>query len=40
MIQTKTIFTVNSPVTMIYGRDSFEEVGVHAKKIRDESIDY
>ncbi|WP_107923250.1 iron-containing alcohol dehydrogenase [Lysinibacillus parviboronicapiens] len=33
MIQTKTIFTVNSPVTMIYGRDSFEEVGVHAKKL-------
>ncbi|MFJ7735699.1 iron-containing alcohol dehydrogenase [Lysinibacillus sp. NPDC097287] len=33
MIQTKTIFTVNSPGTIIYGRDSFEEVGVYAKKI-------
>ncbi len=33
MIQTKTIFTVNSPGTMIYGRDSFEEVGVYAKKL-------
>ncbi|MGE7090102.1 iron-containing alcohol dehydrogenase [Lysinibacillus sp. NPDC048646] len=33
MIQTKTIFTVHSPGTMIYGRDAFEEVGVYAKKL-------
>ncbi|WP_068983348.1 MULTISPECIES: iron-containing alcohol dehydrogenase [Lysinibacillus] len=33
MIQTKTIFTVHSPGTIVYGRDSFEEVGVYAKKL-------
>lgn len=32
MIQTKTIFTVHSPATIVYGRDAFEEVGVYAKK--------
>lgn len=31
MIQTKTIFTVHSPATIVYGRDAFEEVGVYAK---------
>lgn len=33
MIQTKTIFTVHSPGTIIYGRNSFEEVGVYAQKL-------
>lgn len=35
MIQTKTIYTVHSPGTIVYGRDSFEEVGDYAKKIGD-----
>ncbi|MFJ7731995.1 iron-containing alcohol dehydrogenase [Lysinibacillus sp. NPDC097231] len=38
MIQTKTIFTVNSPGTIVYGRDSFEEVGVYAKKLGTKAL--
>ena len=38
MIQTKTIFTVNSPGTIIYGRDSFEEVGVNARKLGTKAL--
>ncbi|MDM5246685.1 iron-containing alcohol dehydrogenase [Lysinibacillus sp. G4S2] len=38
MIQTKTIFTVHSPGTIVYGRDSFEEVGVYAKKLGTKAL--
>jgi len=38
MIQTKTTFTVNSPGTIIYGRDAFEEVGVYAKKLGTKAL--
>lgn len=38
MIQTKSIFTVNSPETIIYGRDSFEVVGVYAKKLGTKAL--
>lgn len=38
MIQTKTIFAVNSPGTIIYGRYSFEEVGEHAKKLGTKAL--
>ncbi len=38
MIQTKTIFTVNSPSTIVYGRDSFEEVGVYAEKLGTKAL--
>lgn len=33
MIQTKTIFTVHSPGTIVYGRHAFEEVGELAQKL-------
>lgn len=33
MIQTPKIFTVNSPSTIVYGRNSFEKVGEYAKKL-------
>ncbi|WDV07585.1 iron-containing alcohol dehydrogenase [Lysinibacillus irui] len=38
MIQTKTIFTVHSPGTIVYGRDSFEEVGEYAKKLGSKAL--
>ena len=38
MIQTKTIFTVHSPGTIIYGRNSFEEVGVYAQKLGTKAL--
>jgi alcohol dehydrogenase len=38
MIQTKTTFTVNSPGTIIYGRDAFEEVGLYAKKLGTKAL--
>lgn len=38
MIQTKTIFTVFSPGTIIYGRNSFEEVGEYAKKLGKKAL--
>ena len=38
MIQTKTIFTVHSPGTIIYGRHSFEEVGVYAQKLGTKAL--
>ena len=38
MIQTKTTFTVQSPGTIVYGRDAFEEVGVHAKKLGTKAL--
>lgn len=38
MIQTKTIFTVHSPATIVYGRDAFEEVGVYAKKLGNKAL--
>lgn len=38
MIQTKTIFTVHSPGTIVYGRDSFKEVGVYAKKLGTKAL--
>ncbi|WP_374963655.1 iron-containing alcohol dehydrogenase [Lysinibacillus sp. RS5] len=38
MIQTKTIFTVHSPGTIVYGRDSFVEVGVYAKKLGTKAL--
>lgn len=38
MIQTKTTFTVNSPGTIIYGRDAFEEVGSYAKKLGTKAL--
>ncbi|MGG0656981.1 iron-containing alcohol dehydrogenase [Rummeliibacillus pycnus] len=38
MIQTKTIFAVNSPGTIIYGRNSFEEVGEYAKKLGTKAL--
>lgn len=38
MIQTKTIFTVHSPGTIVYGRDSFEEVGEYAKKLGTKAL--
>lgn len=33
MIQTKTTFIVQSPGTVVYGRNAFEEAGVYAKKL-------
>lgn len=38
MIQTKTTFTVNSPRTIVYGKDAFEEVGVYAKKLGTKAL--
>lgn len=38
MIQTKTTFTVNSPATIVYGKDAFEEVGVYAKKLGSKAL--
>lgn len=38
MIQTKTNFTVNSPATIVYGKDAFEEVGVYAKKLGSKAL--
>ncbi|WP_155592102.1 iron-containing alcohol dehydrogenase [Lysinibacillus cavernae] len=38
MIQTKTIYTVHSPGTIVYGRDSFEEVGDYAKKFGSKAL--
>jgi len=38
MIQTKTIYTVHSPGTIVYGRDSFKEVGVYAKKLGTKAL--
>lgn len=38
MIQTKTNFTVHSPGTIVYGRDSFEEVGEYAKKLGTKAL--
>lgn len=38
MIQTKTIYTVHSPGTIVYGRNSFEEVGVYAKKLGTKAL--
>lgn len=38
MIQTKTTFTVNSPATIVYGREAFEEVGVYAKKLGTKAL--
>ena len=38
MIQTKTTFTEQSPGTIVYGRDAFEEVGVHAKKLGTKAL--
>lgn len=38
MIQTKTIFTVHSPGTIIYGRNSFEEVGGHVQKLGKKAL--
>ncbi|KOS69765.1 alcohol dehydrogenase [Lysinibacillus contaminans] len=37
-MQTKTVFTVNSPGTIIYGRNSFEEVGVYAQKLGTKAL--
>ncbi|PKU53484.1 MULTISPECIES: iron-containing alcohol dehydrogenase [Lysinibacillus] len=38
MIQTKTIFTVHSPGTIVYGRDSFKEVGDYAKALGSKAL--
>ncbi|WP_029986715.1 iron-containing alcohol dehydrogenase [Lysinibacillus fusiformis] len=38
MIQTKTIYTVHSPGTIVYGRDSFQEVGEYAKKLGNKAL--
>ncbi len=38
MIQTKTIFTVNTPGTIIYGRNAFDEVGEYAKKLGTKAL--
>ncbi len=38
MIQTKTAFTVQSPGTVVYGREAFEEVGVYAKKLGTKAL--
>lgn len=38
MIQTKTAFTVQSPETIVYGRDAFEEAGVYAKKLGTKAL--
>lgn len=38
MIQTKTTFTVQSPGTVVYGREAFEEVGVYAKKLGTKAL--
>lgn len=38
MIQTKTVFTVHSPATIVYGRDAFEEVGRYAKKLGKKAL--
>jgi len=38
LIQTKTIFTVHSPGTIVYGRDSLEEVGEYAKKLGTKAL--
>jgi len=38
MIQTKTIYTVHSPGTIVYGRDSFKEVGEYAKKLGTKAL--
>lgn len=38
MIQTQKFFTVNSPGTIIYGRNSFEKVGEYAKKLGTKAL--
>lgn len=38
MIQTKTTFTVQSPGTVVYGREAFEEVGLYAKKLGTKAL--
>lgn len=38
MIQTKTAFTVQSPGTIVYGREAFEEIGGYAKKLGTKAL--
>ncbi|MGX9134379.1 iron-containing alcohol dehydrogenase [Rummeliibacillus sp. JY-2-4R] len=38
MIQTKTIYIVNSPGTIIYGKNAFDEVGEYAKKLGTKAL--
>lgn len=38
MIQTTTIFKVHSPGTIVYGRDSFREVGEYAEKLGTKAL--